>query len=50
MCTLGTVVFVSILLIRGVWSGILYLQDGRARHMNGIDDDQPEWSRTQPAT
>ncbi|KAK9677338.1 hypothetical protein RND81_11G137400 [Saponaria officinalis] len=50
ICTLGTVVFVSILLIRGVWSGILYLQDGRGRYMNGVDDDQSEWSRARPAT
>ncbi|XP_074275852.1 uncharacterized protein LOC141599664 isoform X2 [Silene latifolia] len=50
ICTLGTVVFVSIIVIRGVWSGILYLQDGRGRYMNGMDDDQPEWTRAQPAT
>ncbi|KAH9603747.1 hypothetical protein KSS87_009059 [Heliosperma pusillum] len=50
ICTLGTVVFVSIILIRGVWSGILYLQDGRGRYMNEMDDDQPEWTRAQPAT
>ncbi|KAL9244753.1 hypothetical protein vseg_018487 [Gypsophila vaccaria] len=50
ICTLGTAVFVSILLIRGVWSGILYLQDGRGRYMNGIDDDQYDWNRAQPVT
>lgn len=49
ICTLGSVVFVSILLIRGVWSGVLYLQEGRSRHMHGIDDDdEPSWTRAQP--
>ncbi|XP_057527467.1 protein SHORT HYPOCOTYL IN WHITE LIGHT 1 [Amaranthus tricolor] len=51
ICTLGSVVFVSILLIRGVWSGVLYLQEGRSRYMNGFDDyDQSAWNRTQPVT
>ncbi|KNA09957.1 hypothetical protein SOVF_148810 [Spinacia oleracea] len=51
ICTLGSAVFVSILLIRGVWSAVLYLQEGRSRHMNGIDDDDPpSWSRAQPVT
>ncbi|KAL2945272.1 Protein SHORT HYPOCOTYL IN WHITE LIGHT 1 [Bienertia sinuspersici] len=51
ICTLGSVVFVSILLIRGVWSGVLYLQEGRNRYMNGIDvDDQSAWNRSQPVT
>lgn len=51
ICTLGTVVFVSILLIRGVWSGVLYLQEGRGRPINGFDDDdQSAWTRAQPVT
>ncbi|XP_021717150.1 protein SHORT HYPOCOTYL IN WHITE LIGHT 1-like [Chenopodium quinoa] len=51
ICTLGSAVFVSILLIRGVWSCVLYLQEGRSRHLNGFDDDdQPSWTRAQPVT
>lgn len=50
VCTLGSVVFVSILLIRGVWSGILYLQESRGRLVNGIDEDHPAWSGAQPVT
>ncbi|XP_010691538.2 protein SHORT HYPOCOTYL IN WHITE LIGHT 1 [Beta vulgaris subsp. vulgaris] len=51
ICTLGTVVFVSILLIRGVWSGVLYLQEGRGRPINGFDDDdQSAWTGAQPVT
>ncbi|KAJ0078055.1 hypothetical protein Patl1_37322 [Pistacia atlantica] len=34
VCTLGSVVFVSILLIRGVWTGIAYLQESRS-HRGG---------------
>lgn len=50
ICTLGSVVFVSILLIRGVWSGLAYLQESRNYHMNGIDEDHSAWSRAQPVT
>ncbi|XP_065869659.1 protein SHORT HYPOCOTYL IN WHITE LIGHT 1 [Euphorbia lathyris] len=49
VCTLGTAVFVSILLIRGIWSGIAYLQESRYLKMNEHDDDHL-WSSTQPAT
>lgn len=50
VCTLGSVVFVSILLVRGVWSSVLYLQESRARHLNGFDDDHPTWNGAQPVT
>ncbi|GAB4838357.1 hypothetical protein Ancab_027891 [Ancistrocladus abbreviatus] len=50
VCTLGSVVFVSILLIRGVWSGVTYLQENQLRQFNGIDDDHRTWSRAQPVT
>ncbi|KAJ9159358.1 hypothetical protein P3X46_024867 [Hevea brasiliensis] len=49
VCTLGSVVFVSILLIRGIWSGITYLQESRYLKMNELDDDHA-WTGTQPAT
>ncbi|XP_071726244.1 uncharacterized protein [Rutidosis leptorrhynchoides] len=45
VCTLGSVVFVSILLVRGVWTGISYFQGG---HYRRTDDENQSWSRTQP--
>ncbi|CAA0814243.1 Unknown protein [Striga hermonthica] len=48
ICTLGSVVFVSILLVRGIWTGISYFQDGRGYRE---DDDEPQsWTSTRPAT
>ncbi|KDP44551.1 hypothetical protein JCGZ_16384 [Jatropha curcas] len=49
VCTLGSVVFVSILLIRGIWSGITYLQESRYLKMNELDDDHHAWTGAQPA-
>ncbi|KAK4438004.1 protein SHORT HYPOCOTYL IN WHITE LIGHT 1 [Sesamum alatum] len=47
ICTLGSAVFLSILLIRGVWTGISYFQESRSYR---ADDDEPQsWSRAQPA-
>ncbi|KAM0061044.1 putative protein SHORT HYPOCOTYL IN WHITE LIGHT 1 [Helianthus debilis subsp. tardiflorus] len=46
VCTLGTVVFVSILLVRGVWTGISYFQQGS--RTNDFDDDNKAWTGTQP--
>ncbi|OAY39343.1 protein SHORT HYPOCOTYL IN WHITE LIGHT 1 [Manihot esculenta] len=48
VCTLGSVVFASILLIRGIWAGITYLQENRYLNMNEHDDDHA-WTGTQPA-
>ncbi|KAJ8769079.1 hypothetical protein K2173_024075 [Erythroxylum novogranatense] len=50
VCTLGSVVFMSILLVRGVWAGITYLQGSRSLKMNELEDDQRAWNGTQPAT
>ncbi|KAI3431015.1 uncharacterized protein J3R85_008078 [Psidium guajava] len=50
VCTLGSVVFVSILLIRGVWSGVTYLQENRSYKMNEADDDHRAWTGAQPIT
>ncbi|XP_073029727.1 uncharacterized protein [Primulina eburnea] len=47
ICTLGSVVFTSILLIRGIWTGISYFQESRSYRP---EDDEPEaWTGTQPA-
>ncbi|GJV57039.1 protein short hypocotyl in white light 1 [Tanacetum coccineum] len=48
VCTLGSVVFVSILLVRGVWTGISYFQEGRYRRTDDFDDENQTWTRTQP--
>jgi hypothetical protein len=50
VCTLGSVVFVSILLIRGIWTGINYLQESRNQKVNQFDDDHRAWTGTQPAS
>ncbi|KAJ7967607.1 Short hypocotyl in white light1 protein [Quillaja saponaria] len=50
ICTLGSVVFVSILLIRGIWSGVAYLQESRNLKANELDDEQPAWTNLQPVT
>ncbi|KAE8008156.1 hypothetical protein FH972_004696 [Carpinus fangiana] len=50
ICTLGSVVFVSILLIRGIWTGITYIQEGRQQKVNAFDDDHRAWTGTQPST
>ncbi|KAM7479092.1 hypothetical protein LguiA_027305 [Lonicera macranthoides] len=50
ICTLGTVVFVSILLVRGIWAGISYLQETQNNRTNELDDDRRVWSRAQPVT
>ncbi|OMO63412.1 hypothetical protein COLO4_32481 [Corchorus olitorius] len=50
VCTLGSVVFVSILLIRGIWTGVTYLQESRDRRINEFVDDQSAWNGAQPVT
>ncbi|CAN4112076.1 unnamed protein product [Withania somnifera] len=47
-CTLGSVVFASILLIRGVLTGISYLQNNG--NLRTDDDDHQAWSGAQPAS
>lgn len=41
--------FVSILLIRGVLSGITYLQESRSQKMNEYDEEFHAWNGVQPA-
>lgn len=48
VCTLGSVVFVSILLIRGIWTGVTYMQESRERRINENVDDQRTWTGAQP--
>ncbi|KAI4298596.1 hypothetical protein L6164_032135 [Bauhinia variegata] len=50
VCTVGSVVFVSILLIRGIWSGVTYLQESRNQRVNGLDEDHHTWNSVQPVT
>ncbi|XP_027161700.1 protein SHORT HYPOCOTYL IN WHITE LIGHT 1-like isoform X2 [Coffea eugenioides] len=50
VCTLGSVVFISILLIRGTWTGIAYLQESRNYRPDELDDEHRTWTGSQPAT
>lgn len=49
VCTLGSVVFVSILLVRGVWTGISYFQEDRYHRTDDFDDENQAWTGTRPA-
>lgn len=50
ICTLGSVVFVSILVIRGIWTGVSYVQENRNHTGNELGDDHRAWTGTQPTT
>ncbi|KAG2250030.1 hypothetical protein Bca52824_089658 [Brassica carinata] len=43
-CTLGTIVFTSILLIRGLWAGVAYVQESRNNRINELADDPRAWN------
>ncbi|XP_010447196.1 PREDICTED: uncharacterized protein LOC104729869 [Camelina sativa] len=49
-CTLGTIVFTSILLIRGLWAGVAYLQESRNNRINELSDDPRAWNGVQPVS
>ncbi|KAL0726384.1 hypothetical protein Bca4012_022477 [Brassica carinata] len=49
-CTLGTIVFTSILLIRGLWAGVAYVQESRNNRINELADDPRSWNGVQPAS
>ncbi|CAN6450153.1 unnamed protein product [Victoria cruziana] len=49
-CTLGSIVFVCILVTRGVWSALMYHQELRRSNFADMDDDANVWSGAQPAT
>ncbi|KAF7116023.1 hypothetical protein RHSIM_RhsimUnG0040800 [Rhododendron simsii] len=50
VCTIGSAVFVSTLLIRGIWSGLSYLQQSRNYSANEYDDDNHAWTGAQPVS
>ncbi|KAL4181705.1 hypothetical protein AMTRI_Chr12g238720 [Amborella trichopoda] len=52
VCTLGSIVFVSILFIRGTWAGLSYFQNNHPTHRSngGLYDDDSAWDGVQPAT
>ncbi|ONH92037.1 hypothetical protein PRUPE_8G150800 [Prunus persica] len=50
VCTLGSLVFVSILLIRGIWTGVTYVQENRTQKLRNFEDESRPWTGTQPAT
>ncbi|ESQ53766.1 hypothetical protein EUTSA_v10026262mg [Eutrema salsugineum] len=49
-CTLGTIVFTSILLIRGLWAGVAYVQESRNNRNNELVDDPRAWNGVQPVS
>ncbi|KAK6916298.1 hypothetical protein RJ641_019159 [Dillenia turbinata] len=49
VCTFGSIVFISILLIRAIWSGVTYLQESR-NLVNGFDSEHRAWTGVRPAT
>ncbi|KAL0739387.1 hypothetical protein Bca4012_015597 [Brassica carinata] len=49
-CTLGTIVFTSILLIRGLWAGVAYVKESRNNRINELADDPRAWNGVQPAS
>ncbi|KAF8098376.1 hypothetical protein N665_0268s0045 [Sinapis alba] len=48
--TLGTIVFTSILFIRGLWAGVAYVQESRNNRINELADDPRAWTGVQPAS
>ncbi|BAU00828.1 hypothetical protein LR48_Vigan303s003900 [Vigna angularis] len=50
LCTLGSVVFVSILLIRGIWSGVSFLQENRLQKMDQLHMRNAWNNGAQPVT
>ncbi|KAL6867424.1 hypothetical protein ACP4OV_015448 [Aristida adscensionis] len=49
VCTFGSMVFTSILLVRGIWSGVTYIRENRYSYIHRIDNDDSRWSRVQTA-
>ncbi|KAI4993464.1 protein SHORT HYPOCOTYL IN WHITE LIGHT 1-like [Hordeum vulgare subsp. vulgare] len=49
VCTFGSMVFISILLVRGIWSGVTYIRENRYSYIQQLKDDDSRWSRVQPA-
>ncbi|XP_042389490.1 protein SHORT HYPOCOTYL IN WHITE LIGHT 1-like [Zingiber officinale] len=49
ICTFGSMVFVSILLVRGIWSGITYIRMNQYTYTNRMDNEDSQWSGIQAA-
>ncbi|WOK98472.1 hypothetical protein Cni_G07184 [Canna indica] len=49
ICTFGSVVFISILLVRGIWSGISYIRINQYSYLNRMDNDDSRWNGVQAA-
>ncbi|XP_062216316.1 uncharacterized protein LOC133916595 [Phragmites australis] len=49
VCTFGSMVFASTLLVRGIWSGVTYIRENRYSYIHQIDKDDNRWSRVQTA-
>jgi len=49
VCTFGSMVFASILLVRGIWSGVTYIRENQYNYIHQIDNDDSRWSRVQTA-
>ncbi|KAJ1298132.1 hypothetical protein BS78_01G430000 [Paspalum vaginatum] len=49
VCTFGSMVFASILLVRGIWSGVTYIRETRYSYIHQINNDDNRWSRVQTA-
>ncbi|OAY63652.1 hypothetical protein ACMD2_16026 [Ananas comosus] len=48
VCTFGSMVFLSILLVRGAWSGVSYIRNNQYNYMHRIDNDDPRWNGVRP--
>ncbi|XP_042394221.1 protein SHORT HYPOCOTYL IN WHITE LIGHT 1-like isoform X2 [Zingiber officinale] len=49
ICTFGSMVFVSILLVRGIWSGITYIRMNQYTYTNRMENEDSQWSGIQAA-
>ncbi|CAN6285085.1 unnamed protein product [Urochloa humidicola] len=49
VCTFGSMVFASILLVRGIWSGVTYIRENQYSYIHRIDNDDTRWGRVQTA-
>ncbi|CAN6290144.1 unnamed protein product [Urochloa humidicola] len=49
VCTFGSMVFASILLVRGIWSGVTYIRENQYSYIHRIDNEDTRWGRVQTA-
>lgn len=51
VCAVGSMVFVSILLVRGIWSGISYIKEHQYyNYITRMDGRNSTWNGAQPAS